>query len=257
MNKFEKVNIGYVQFGLGPRKIIALHSWMDDAESWSPTNTYLDHSQFSIAYMDVRGYGKSKNIKGYYTSDEIANDVFDLANKLGWNQFSIIGHSMCGMAAQKAALIDTENRIQKVLLITPVSSAGFPADEQTKAFFQSIPQNQAQSIAAYGSFTDNRLSQTWARLRAKRHIEVTDQAAQIAYIDMWTGEDFSHQMKTVKIPFRVLSGKYDIPLFQLKIQKEQFDGFQNVTFQEIENSGHFPMQETPVFLATQIESFFE
>jgi pimeloyl-ACP methyl ester carboxylesterase len=73
---------------------------------------------------------------------------------------------------------------------------------------------------------------------------------------MMIDEDFSLEMKSVNKPFFVLSGKYDHPVFQLKTQREQFKGFSNVEFLEIENAGHFPMQETPVFLATKIEEYF-
>lgn len=73
---------------------------------------------------------------------------------------------------------------------------------------------------------------------------------------LMTGEDFFLEMKPVNKPFFVLAGKYDHPLFRLKTQKEQFSGFSNVEFLEIENAGHFPMQETPVFLATKIEEYF-
>lgn len=79
--------------------------------------------------------GKSKDLKGKFDSNEIANDVFNLADELGWDKFYLIGHSMCGLAAQKAALLDKDSRIIKILLVTPVSSAGFPADEQTKSSF--------------------------------------------------------------------------------------------------------------------------
>lgn len=114
MKHSDKVSIGYNLVGNGIEKIIALHSWMDDAESWNTTLPFLNTNDFTYIFMDARDYGKSKNIKGYFNSDEIANDVFTLADNLGWNKFNIIGHSMCGLAAQKAALLDTTNRIKKI-----------------------------------------------------------------------------------------------------------------------------------------------
>jgi len=256
MHKSEKVSIGYNKIGDGSKKVMLLHSWMDDAETWKPVIPYLNLLQYSFVFMDVRGYGKSKEIKGKYTSDEIASDVFNLADELGWKEFFLIGHSMSGLAAQKAALLDKENRINKVLLVTPVSAAGFPADPATKAFFKSIIQNEDITRVALDMFTENRLSDTWKKSRAERHVQVTDKEAQLAYIEMWTGENFSKDMKTVDKPFLVLSGKYDLPLFRLETQQEQFAGFKNVDFIEIENAGHFPMQETPVFLAAKMEDFF-
>jgi pimeloyl-ACP methyl ester carboxylesterase len=229
---------------------------MDDAESWKPTADFLDLQKFSFAFMDVRGYGRSKALKGKFDSDEIASDVFNLADKLGWDKFFLIGHSMCGLAAQKAALLDKESRIIKVILITPVSSAGFPVDNKTKEYFQSIVQNEEVARSAFGVFTENRLSENWKRNRARRHVMVTDALAQRMYIDMWTGENFSLEMKSVNKPFLVLAGRHDHPLFQLETQKNQFSHFRNVEFLEIENAGHFPMQEVPVFLATKIEEFF-
>ena len=251
-----KASIGFALAGSGDKKVIALHSWLDDAEGWKATAGLLDLQNFSYASMDVRGYGKSKDLKGKFDSNEIANDVFNLADELGWDKFYLIGHSMCGLAAQKAALLDKDNRIIKILLVTPVSSAGFPADEQTKKFLQSIVQNEEVAKMAFGVFTENRLSETWKKTRAQRHVLVTDEQAQLAYLEMMTGEDFSSEMKSVNKQFFVLAGKYDHPLFRLETQKEQFSGFNNVEFLEIENAGHFPMQETPVFLATKIEEYF-
>ncbi len=256
MKENSKVSIGFTLAGSGNKKVIALHSWMDDAESWMAIASLLDLQNFSFASMDVRGYGKSKGIKGKFDSNEIANDVFNLAVELRWDKFYLIGHSMCGLAAQKAALLDKDSRIIKILLVTPVSSAGFPADEPTKKFLQSVVQNVEVAKIAFGVFTENRLSETWKKNRAQRHVLVTDEQAQLAYLNMMTDENFSSEMRSVDTPFFVLSGKYDHPLFRLETQKEQFSGFKNVEFLEIENAGHFPMQETPVFLATKIEEYF-
>lgn len=256
MQENDIVSIGYTLMGSGTKKVILLHSWMDDAETWKLTTFFLDFQQFAFAFMDVRGYGKSKNLTGKFNSDEIAGDVFNLADELGWKEFYLVGHSMSGMAAQKAALLDPSNRIIKVLLITPVSSAGFPADEPTKLFFQSMVQNDELSKVALELFTENRLSETWKKNRAQRHIAVTNQDAQLAYINMWTNENFQQQMESVKKPFLIVTGKYDMPLFRLKKQKEEFANFRNVQFIEIESSGHFPMQETPAYLAAKIEDFF-
>lgn len=256
MSTTEKVTIGYSLYGQGPKKIIALHSWMDDAESWNTTLPFLNTEEFTYAFMDVRGYGRSRNIRGVYNSAEIAADVFTLADDLGWENFYLIGHSMCGLAAQRAALLDSRNRILKIALITPVSSGGFPADEATLEFFTSIVQNTEVAGMAYGAFTGNRLSAYWQQSRAKRHVEVTASEAQLAYIRMWTAENFISQMKEVNKPILVLPGRHDHPQFKLGAQLEAFEGFKQVEFIEIENAGHFPMQEAPVFLISTIERFF-
>lgn len=252
---FASTDVKYTTHGNGEKKVIVLHSWMDDSESWSPMIKHLDVLHHTYVFVDLRGYGKSKEIKGQYTSDEIANDVFELADALHWNEFYLIGHSMSGMAVQKAALLDTSNRIKKVIAITPVSSAGFPVDAQNMQFFKAIVQNEEVANKAFRTFTSNRLSNTWYSSRSKRHVEVTDEQAQLAYIEMWSGENFSARMKTVKTPFLVLSGQYDHPGFKLDRQQKAFAHIENVSYVHIENSGHFPMQETPIFLAAKIEEF--
>lgn len=249
-------DVKYTLHGKGAKKVIVLHSWMDDSNSWSAVIPHLNMEDYSYAFMDVRGYGKSKHIKGQYTSDEIAEDIFSVAKDLGWKAFYLVGHSMTGMAVQKAALKDTNQQILKIIAITPVSSAGFPVDEENLNFFKSIVHNEKVTQMAFGIFTSNRLSKSWYANRAKQQIAATDAKAQLAYIDMWTQENFADQMKSVTTPFLVMTGHYDHPGFMLPAQQKAFENFKNVTFLEIENAGHFPMHETPLFLAARIEAFF-
>lgn len=251
-----KVSIGHTIHGKGNKKVIALHSWMDDYQTWKPIIPYLNLEDFTFVFMDVRGYGSSKDIQGIYNSDEIANDIFDLADDLNWDKFYLIGHSMTGMAVQKAALKDKENRILKVIAITPVSASGFPVDPDTKSFFKSIIQNEELVKTGLDAFTDGKLNNNWKNYRAKRHLDATNPNAQEGYLEMWVNENFANQTENIEQPFLVISGSNDHPGFRLEAQLKAFEKFKQVAFLNIKSSGHFPMQETPILLATYIENFF-
>lgn len=102
-----KERIGHVIEGHGQQKVIALHDWMGNHHNWQGMLPFIDQNTFTYAFMDVRGYGLSKEITGRFDLHEIVSDIFNLANELGWDQFHLIGHSMTGMVVQKAILFST------------------------------------------------------------------------------------------------------------------------------------------------------
>ncbi len=67
---------------------------MGDSSNYEPAIPYLDPVTFTYVFADVRGYGKSRYLKGEYTVTEIASDVFHLTDSLGWMRFHVVGHSM-------------------------------------------------------------------------------------------------------------------------------------------------------------------
>ena len=252
----DKNTIGHFLHGNGATKVIALHSWMDDAQSWKATILLFESEQIYLCLYGCQRLRQGlRQVIGQYNLQEIKEDIFQLADALGFSAFHLIGHSMCGMAAQYAALRDKSNRLEKVVLVTPVSSGGFPADEETKGFLKAIVHNVEVAKMGYGAFTANRYSDYWYTMRAERHVEVTNANAQRAYMKMWLEEDFREEMSKVEKPFLVISGTYDHPLFKMDAQKKNFEGFKRVEFIECENSGHFPMQEAPVYLASAVEAF--
>ena len=64
-------NIGYTLHGNGDRKVIVLHGWMGDSSTFDPVLMSIDKTEYSYAFMDYRGYGKSRKLTGDYSIDEI------------------------------------------------------------------------------------------------------------------------------------------------------------------------------------------
>ncbi|RQS76905.1 alpha/beta hydrolase [Burkholderia sp. Bp8963] len=128
--------LGYVQHGTGPDGVMVLHDWLGDHTNYDPLLPYLDTAAFTYVFADLRGYGKSRHLTGACTVDEIAADCVALADRLGWQRFRLIGHSMTGMVTQRVAA-DAPSRIKSAIAVCPVSAAGNRLGDEARAFFAS------------------------------------------------------------------------------------------------------------------------
>jgi len=105
--------------GSGPSRVVVIHGWFWDHRVFTPIFDSLDTDSFIYAFIDIRGYGHSRNVSGDYSIGEVAADVIALADRLGWREFHVVGHSMGGKAAQKVAM-DAGTRVRSVVAVTPV-----------------------------------------------------------------------------------------------------------------------------------------
>lgn len=253
--------LGYSSYGHGPEKVLVFHDWMGDADNWRPMMDYLDQDAFTYVFAELRGYGKSRHLTGAYTALEAAADAFCLVDHLGWEQFHLVGHSMTGMVVQRMMLQDWNagaGRIKRVVAVTPVSANAYPADDPTKDFLWNVIGNVEMSEMAFSMLTGQRLLPAWGRLKTSRHLASADTEALKGYYHMWLEEDFSNDVAVSKIgiPLLVIGGHQDLPGFQENHLRETFGKwYPSVNFQFIADAGHYPMQETPAYLATLIERF--
>jgi pimeloyl-ACP methyl ester carboxylesterase len=128
--------------GSGPNKVICLNGWFGHARGWGPLMHSLDTQHFNYAFMDYRGYGARKGSGGPYTIAQIGHDVLALADHLGWQRFSLVGHSMGGLGIQQV-LADAPARVQALVGVTPVPADGFAFDDAGWAFFSSAARDAA------------------------------------------------------------------------------------------------------------------
>lgn len=246
--------IGHQTYGSGKEGVIVLHGWFGDHTAFQPTFPFLDTDRFTYAFVDYRGYGKSKNIPGEHTMKEIAADAISLADELGWNKFHVVGHSMGGMAAQRI-LVDAPGRVKSVVALTPVPAAGVPLDADGEALFYGAPVSDDNRRTIIDFTTGNRLSPKWVDWTVKCSRETTTQDAFADYLAGWNKTDFADEVRGIEVPVLVAVGEHD-PAFTADVMKQTYmELLPNAKLETIANSGHYPMKETPAYLITLAEAF--
>ncbi|MDH5750574.1 MAG: alpha/beta hydrolase, partial [Rhodospirillales bacterium] len=234
--------------------VIILHGWFGDHSVYEPMFPYLDTETFTYAFMNYRGYGLSKDMTGEHSMAEIAADAIGLADHLGWDRFHVFGHSMGGKAMQRVAL-DAPGRVKSGIAVTPVPAKALDLDAESEALFSGAADSDEKRRFILDFTTGNRLSGVWLDLRVRQSRETTTRNAYADYFTAFAKTGFEDEVKGLDLPVLVLVGEHD-PAFTAEVMKQTYLAWlPKARMEVIPNAGHYPMQETPVDLATRMEAF--
>lgn len=248
--------IGHTHLGSGTEKVLMLHGWFGDHAVWEPTFDSLDKDSFTYLFMDYRGYGQSIDMVGDYSMKEIARDAITLVNELGWERFHIVGHSMGGMAMQRVILdLEDPTRVKCAVGIDPVPACGGQLDEQTWALFSGAVENDENRYNILDFTTGNRNSPHWINYMVERSHETTTDNAFGGYLTAWARESFMDEVQGLQTPMLICIGEHDHAFTREAMQGTFLEWLPNAELHVIPNAGHYAMQETPVNLATIIDTY--
>ena len=246
--------VGYETMGKGGHKVLVLHGWFGDHTTLHPMKDALSLDEFTYVSPDYRGYGKSKAIHGEYTMAEISKDAIELADSLGWDKCSLGGHSMGGMAVQRV-LADAPARVRKLVAITPVPASGVPFEGDVLKLFEGAATSLDNRRAIVDFAVGGRLSKTWVDRMARYSQDTSSTEAFAAYFKAWSKTNFVDAIKGNKTPIKVIIGQHDPSITAEVMNATYMAWYPSAELEVIPNAGHYPMDETPIALATSMEAF--
>ncbi len=246
--------LAHTLIGNGSTKVIVVNDWSQDVSSYDPIKPYLNVSQFTFAFASVRGYGGSRELTGDYTAVEVVKDIAELADQLDWPEFALIGHSMTGIVVQRA-MVDIPERLTKVIATTPVPATSLKVDDETLGFFLSMTTDDEAFKQGMAGLTSAIYGDEWANYKLECNRETVTTTAMQGYCEMWGRADFSNEVKGLETPILVIYGERDIELLRSEATLAQFqEWYPNLTTHTC-HGGHYPMQESPVDYAFQIQKY--
>lgn len=242
--------------GSGPHRVMALHGWFGSAEGWGQLPDYLDRSAYTWAFPDLRGYGSRRDEPGEHTVAEAAADTLALADQLGWDTFSLVGHSMGAKFAQQA-FAEAPGRVQKLVAISGVPAGPTPFDEQTRAVFTGAAAERGNRYGIIDLTTGNRLPAAFVDSLVQHSLDASDVKAFERYFFAWADEDITGAVAAVadRVPVLCVAGAHDPALGPDTMRATWLATYPRAELMVFDDAGHYAMYETPPRLVAVVEEF--
>ncbi len=244
----------YVRVGFGDHRVIALHGWFGSSLGWGHLSDYLNPAQFSYVFPDLRGYGGRRDEPGEFTMAEAAADAIALADQLGWERFSLVGHAMGGVAVQHM-LDQAPQRVRRLVGVSPVPAAGLPLGESQWSLYVSAAASRASRAMIVNYSTGSRLNQAFIDRIVGHSLENASEQAFGRYLESWARADIVARVKGNEVPVKVITGQYDPTQPSEFMEQAWLQVYPNSELEVLPGTGQYPMFETPVALAASIEEF--
>ncbi|QEU91098.1 alpha/beta fold hydrolase [Streptomyces kanamyceticus] len=240
--------------GEGPHKVVAVHGWFADRSAYAPVLDDLDLGAFQYAVVDLRGYGEAKGAVGAFTTTEGAADVLDLADRLGWQRFSLIGHSMGGSVAQRV-LAAAPHRVRRLVGVSPVPAQGLRLPPEQWELFASAAQLPESRRTIIDITTGGVRPRAWLDRMVDRSLAVSEPKAFRAWLDSWAGEDFHTEVTGATVPALTVTGALDPALSADLMRSTWLRSYVHGELAELATAGHYAMDEVPLELIRTVEDF--
>ena len=257
----EKIALHYLQWGNGPKTILALHGVSSIAHAWDFVGEELADDHRFIA-IDQRGHGDSSKPKDGYTADDYSNDILAFIDAFSIRKLILLGHSMGGRNAIVFAAKHPE-RVSK--LIIEDFGYGIPKSvykameilvlsnpEEFMSEEEAFEHLKARSKFYRDDATWNRIRNAFFKtekgLRWKYDRNAITKTLKHLYIDLLP------YLKAIQHPTLFIRGEQS-KIFPKQAALETLKLNKNFHLEEISNSTHFIQDENPEELIEKIRRF--
>ncbi len=230
--------------------LVFLHYWGGSARTWQPVIDRLP-GRDTVA-VDARGWGRSRELPGPYTLDQLARDVLDVVADAGLHDYVLVGHSMGGKVAQLAAATRPAG-LTGLVLVAP--GPALPAAGVTEEYRRQLSRAY-DSVDSVAGARDHILTATSLPDDLKAQVLADSRNsgpdARVAWPLDGIARDVTARTREIEVPVLVVGGEHDRvePVEILRANLMPYLSKANLIV--IPGSGHLIPLEAPDALAAVI-----
>lgn len=238
--------------GTGPA-LVFLHYWGGSSRTWASVIDRLPGRE--VVTIDSRGWSRSRELRGPYTLQQVANDALAVIADAGIGEYVLVGHSMGGKAAQ---LIGASRRsgLRGLVLVAPAPAKPSPRinPEYQQMLSHAYDNSESRAFAR-----DNILTAATLSAEHKAQVAQDSGASHDEARTEWPlhgiADDVSDAAARIDVPTLVVAGAHDQvePVDVLK--RNLLPHLSNARLSVIPGSGHLLPLEAPQHVADEIVGF--
>ena len=257
------------------KPVIALHGWLDNANTYDVIAPLLP--SLRICSVDLAGHGHSGHRPGWgqYYFFEYAYDILEIAELLGWDTFSLMGHSMGAHISVIAAGTEPE-KIDQLMLIegfgTPNNFAPSIVPEMNRNMYRRTKRLRTKRAPIYPSID------AMVQARVSSFFKIEEKAARIlterscvAEEDGFTWrmdpklklmspvmishEQFCEFVKEVSAPTCLILADKGVP-HSKELLDERIQSHKNLRIEHLQGGHHLHLEEPSQQVAEIVADFF-
>ena len=266
--KVGDANICYLRAGRGPA-LLLLPGFPEDRTAWLPVMTRLA-ARYTVIAPDLRGVGCSSAPAARYDYPTMAEDALALTRALNLDQPYVVGHDIGGLIAYTLARLHPEAIRGAMLVEAPI--LGAPSWEAAKAPFWHVGFHQTPDLSEamiagkqqiyFGYFLKSATARRGVIGDAQiaRYCLAYQRPAQIhAMMEMYRAMPAAARFNTSHTgptdePLTLVWGETSFAKMGEKMAGDARSwGWSNVRNRVIAAAGHYPADEQPAALVSEIE----
>ena len=259
----------------GGLPVLALHGWLDNSASFSALAPRLNNVH--LVAVDMAGHGCSSHRPGtapYNIWEDVA-EIFAIADKMGWKEFVLLGHSRGAIISVLAAGTFPE-RIQKLALIEglfPEPARIEDAPTQLAASINSVRARLARPLSTYSDIEQAikarekgmfPLSEAAARVLTERGIKTvaggfqwrTDRRLFVPSAIKLTREHLQAFISRISAPIKLILAKDGLPKMFTGFEHE-LSLFPHIHVETLPGGHHLHMEAEVDQVAAALNAFFK